>query len=512
MSGTRISWWGLVRLTLVVVLLAVGAAIATDSGGLSAFAESQSEWVAPQPPSAGISGDYWKQPNGIDRATGQAHWLIKVHNPNNTSAPIQLQEHDNEATVDTGSPTGGTCSGDLSSPTVCWIPANGWMTIALTSSLGSAGTCGPVDVENGALIWWRASLDDEHPWMPLQGMFAVQTAGPATSDPACTPNPGIHLAKAASTNTLPAGGGPVTYTYTVTNTGNVPLTGVTVTDDVCSPVTYQSGDANNDGKLDIAETWTYTCTQTLTASTTNTGTAIGHSGDATVTSQSQASVTVEQSQTITQTLTVHKVVSPASDGGTFDLTIDGTTVASGVGNGGSGSLQVSAGQHTVGETAHAGTSLSDYTVSYSSNCPNGVVTVAAGANADCTITNTRKSTPETPTPTATPETPTPTATPTTTETPFIPPLVVVTPTPTPTAQPTETQPPTQPPKTPTAIDTVAGEKTPGPAATPKPPETGTGAAYDWFHSNQALEVIALFILSAVLSGLVVLTTPGKKRD
>ncbi len=483
----------LIGMALAAALIAVGL-----SFDRTETARAQSEGSVTAQKNVDTSGG-----PGFDMTAMKAFFVISI--TNSTSSSQQVAISDQGATFVSTSGA-GSCSGWNCTVNAGHDDQHGGASVLqvhlsqpITSSACVAG-----HVDNSASVTWNETA------IGVWARADIGLCSPPTPTP--TPTPGIHLAKAASTNTLPAGGGPVTYTYTVTNTGNVLLTGITVADDVCSPVTYQSGDANNDGKLDIAETWTYTCTQTLTASTTNTGTATGHSGDATVTSQSQASVTVEQSQTITQTLTVHKVVSPASDGGTFDLTIDGTTVASGVGNGGSGSLQVSAGQHTVGETAHAGTSLSDYTVSYSSNCPNGVVTVAAGANADCTITNTRKSTPETPTPTATPETPTPTATPTTTETPFIPPLVVVTPTPTPTAQPTETQPPTQPPKTPTAIDTVAGEKTPGPAATPKPPETGTGAAYDWFHSNQALEVIALFILSAVLSGLVVLTTPGKKRD
>ena len=50
--------------------------------------------------------------------------------------------------------------------------------------------------------------------------------------------PGIHVVKTASVATLPPGGGSVTYTYVVTNTGNVPLTDVSVSDDKCSPVTY----------------------------------------------------------------------------------------------------------------------------------------------------------------------------------------------------------------------------------------------------------------------------------
>jgi uncharacterized repeat protein (TIGR01451 family) len=64
------------------------------------------------------------------------------------------------------------------------------------------------------------------------------------------------------------GGGAVIYTYVVTNTGDVPVFNVAVTDNKCAPVT-----GGGDGKLDPKETATYTCTTTLTETTTNIGTA-----------------------------------------------------------------------------------------------------------------------------------------------------------------------------------------------------------------------------------------------
>ena len=105
-------------------------------------------------------------------------------------------------------------------------------------------------------------------------------------------NPAIHVEKTPSVTTLPAGGGEVTYTYVVTNTGDVELSDVSVSDNKCAPVTYVSGDTNDDELLDLNETWTFTCTTTITAKTTNTATATGHDGDTTVTDKDYATVDV----------------------------------------------------------------------------------------------------------------------------------------------------------------------------------------------------------------------------
>jgi hypothetical protein len=105
------------------------------------------------------------------------------------------------------------------------------------------------------------------------------------------------------------------------------------------------------------------------------------------------SVTCTFTNTKRPTLTVNKVVVPAQDSGLFNLRIDGNTAGTGanVGNGGTtGVVEVSIGAHTVSETAGTGTSLSDYTAVIGGNCgTDGSVTLAAGENKVCTITNTR---------------------------------------------------------------------------------------------------------------------------
>jgi hypothetical protein len=117
----------------------------------------------------------------------------------------------------------------------------------------------------------------------------------------------------------------------------------------------------------------------------------------------------------TGTLKVTKKLVPAADGGKFNLLIDGVAKAANVGDGGTtGTQTVAIGQHTVGESAGTGTSLSNYDssltcVDKANGGPadnDGSVQVDAGDAWECVITNTRKSTP---TPPSVPPTNTPPA-------------------------------------------------------------------------------------------------------
>src|SRR5260221_14714888 len=58
-------------------------------------------------------------------------------------------------------------------------------------------------------------------------------------------------------------GDAISWKYTVTDTGNVPLSNVTVTDNQPGVTAiFQSGDTNSNGKLDLGETWIYTASGT----------------------------------------------------------------------------------------------------------------------------------------------------------------------------------------------------------------------------------------------------------
>jgi uncharacterized repeat protein (TIGR01451 family) len=96
--------------------------------------------------------------------------------------------------------------------------------------------------------------------------------------------PAINIEKATNgfDADLPSGptipvGNTVTWTYLVTNPGNVPLSSIVVTDNRpgVSPV-YVSGDLNRDGILQVGEAWLFRATGVAVAGQySNTGTVVG---------------------------------------------------------------------------------------------------------------------------------------------------------------------------------------------------------------------------------------------
>ncbi|MBF6558005.1 MAG: hypothetical protein IVW52_18010 [Acidimicrobiales bacterium] len=125
--------------------------------------------------------------------------------------------------------------------------------------------------------------------------------------------PQIGLAVSANPTSL-TGSGSVTYTYSVTNPGTVPLSGVTVSDTTCSPATYAAGDTNKDGSLQPGETWTYTCTTTLAATTTDAAKATGTGNGATVSATAATTVTMIAPPALTA-VTLTDGIAPGVDRG-----------------------------------------------------------------------------------------------------------------------------------------------------------------------------------------------------
>jgi gliding motility-associated-like protein/uncharacterized repeat protein (TIGR01451 family) len=82
----------------------------------------------------------------------------------------------------------------------------------------------------------------------------------------------------------------ISYTFTVTNEGNVSLSNVTVTDPMIATISGPSGDTDGDGQLDVTETWVYTGTYVINqvdidaGQVVNQATAEGTAPDATAVS------------------------------------------------------------------------------------------------------------------------------------------------------------------------------------------------------------------------------------
>ena len=119
-------------------------------------------------------------------------------------------------------------------------------TLAVGASETIAATYGPVSGADLAEIVNTATADSAE-------------TGPVTASHTTTIDivPGIAVSKASN---HPAGqiGKKITYTYTVWNTGNAPLSLVALSDDILGPVSGPvSGDANSNGALDVTETWIY---------------------------------------------------------------------------------------------------------------------------------------------------------------------------------------------------------------------------------------------------------------
>jgi uncharacterized repeat protein (TIGR01451 family) len=129
------------------------------------------------------------------------------------------------------------------------------------------------------------------------GLTAIDTANATVAVGVPIIPPLIHVVKVPSVFVLPAGGGPVTYTYTVTNPGTAPLSNVTISDDKCTGlpgrVLGHPGDLNKNDLLENNESWSFTCQTNLTQTTTNTGTASGNANGLTAVDYSLATVVVD---------------------------------------------------------------------------------------------------------------------------------------------------------------------------------------------------------------------------
>jgi hypothetical protein len=204
---------------------------------------------APKCPSAGI--DIVKFTNGDD-ANSEPGPLIAVGSTvtwtyvvtNTGDVPL-----DNVVVTDDHLGTVSAFTGDTN--------GNGRLDTGETWTYTETGTAAPDQYENLGTVTADSvfgPVADDDPSHYFGSAPAINIVKFTNGEDADTP-PGPDVAS----------GSTVTWTYVVTNTGNVPLESVAVTDDVEGTISSFTGDTNGNGELDLTETWTYT----------HTGTAIG---------------------------------------------------------------------------------------------------------------------------------------------------------------------------------------------------------------------------------------------
>ncbi|WCO69099.1 hypothetical protein PO878_10215 [Iamia majanohamensis] len=154
--------------------------------------------------------------------------------------------------------TGGDDGDGLLQPGELW-------TYECTATLTKGDPSGPPEtVVNTADVVGTATLD---------GVTGRQVTDRDTAEVLLI-EPVLTLVKEADATEVRVGR-PVTWTVTITNTGDSPLVYLAEADTDCNPLTYQSGDVGDDGVADVGEAWVYTCTEPLFEDRTNTAGVIG---------------------------------------------------------------------------------------------------------------------------------------------------------------------------------------------------------------------------------------------
>lgn len=155
------------------------------------------------------------------------------------------------------------------------------------------------DIDNGGVVDAGLAHNNTAEVTTANGVGDTETVSVSIAQ-----NPHVTLVKTAS---VPGGtadeGETIDYAISVTNDGNMTLSGVSVTDNFADNLTaldanndsINDGDTDGDGLLDIGETWQYTADHMVTA-------AEAANGDATI--DNTASVTTDQGASASDTASV----------------------------------------------------------------------------------------------------------------------------------------------------------------------------------------------------------------
>ena len=132
------------------------------------------------------------------------------------------------------------------------------------------------------------------------------------------------------TNQANHAGQVIHYTIKVENTGEAPLTGVTVSDPFADGApTLVGGDTNSNGQLDVGETWSYATTHTVTQGEIDAGGTLTNIAEATdsqgddKTAQATTPVSQRPDLLIVKSANVESIANP-SDDITYTITVTNT--------------------------------------------------------------------------------------------------------------------------------------------------------------------------------------------
>ncbi len=139
---------------------------------------------------------------------------------------------------------------------------------------------------------------------------------------ALTQSPGIALTKVANITTYDRAGSIITYTITVTNTGNVSLSEVVVTDEGADDVpTYVSGDTDSDEVMSPGEEWVYSASYTITPEDILAG---NYDNTASVSATTPADDVISDDDTATVVTDINSIIANNDPLGPIDSNIGGT--------------------------------------------------------------------------------------------------------------------------------------------------------------------------------------------
>ena len=296
--------------------------------------------------------------------------------------------HDSAKLTGASSDAGGTVTYSVFDNTSCSQNANTRDAGTVAVSNGSVADSNALLFNKAGDFYWQAAYSGD-----ANNASAVS---PCTSEHLVVDAPAIAITKLPAAQTV-APGATANFTITVTNTGTVTLTNVTVADPL------STGCVKTIGTLAPGQSSTYTCSQTgVTAAYTNVATATGHPPvGPDVTASASADVTLTPppggggggGSTIVD-LAIVKTADPSSlvkgNNVTYTLTVtnNGPITDTGVQVADSLPSEVTFVSVTTSQGSCSGTSLVQCTIGSMTNGQVVTIKIVVNANATGTVTNT----------------------------------------------------------------------------------------------------------------------------